>query len=127
MAMKIYFQMTANGAMSRDTKPLHTTRDSYVECFIENDAISGMKNPRLRHSQVTKFSTVFVECTIFEYACSDCKIPPEYCGKPLTLNLDHINGDLKDDRLANLRLLCPNCRSQQPTKRMGRDTIPPCK
>jgi len=125
--MKIYFQMTANGVLSRDTKPHHTARDAYVECFIEDDAINDTKNPRLRHSQVTKFSTVFVERTIFDYSCSDCHILPVYCGKPLSLNLDHINGDLKDDRFANLRLLCPNCRSQQPIKRMGHVTIPSCK
>jgi hypothetical protein len=78
VAMTTYFQMTANGVLSRDTKPHHTALDAYVECFIENDAINGRLNPRLRHSQVTKFSAVFVERTIFEYSCSDCNILPVY-------------------------------------------------
>lgn len=35
----------------------------------------------------------------------------------LPLELDHINGDSKDNRLENLRILCPNCHSLQPTHR----------
>lgn len=31
------------------------------------------------------------------------------------LELDHINGDRHDNRLFNLRILCPNCHSLQPT------------
>jgi 5-methylcytosine-specific restriction endonuclease McrA len=33
----------------------------------------------------------------------------------LVLVLDHINGDRSDNRITNLRLLCPNCNSQQNT------------
>ncbi len=33
------------------------------------------------------------------------------------LELDHINGDRHDNRLINLRVLCPNCHSLQPTHR----------
>jgi len=33
------------------------------------------------------------------------------------LELDHINGDHSDNRLVNLRILCPNCHSLQPTHR----------
>ncbi|MGE0542259.1 MAG: HNH endonuclease [Dehalococcoidia bacterium] len=46
--------------------------------------------------------------------CAICGIS-EWCGKPLTLHLDHINGKNNDDRLENLRLLCPNCHSQTDT------------
>ena len=31
------------------------------------------------------------------------------------LQLDHINGDHYDDRIENLRILCPNCHSQSDT------------
>ena len=33
------------------------------------------------------------------------------------LELDHINGDRKDNRIENLRILCPNCHSLTPTYR----------
>lgn len=33
------------------------------------------------------------------------------------LELDHVNGDSSDNRIENLRILCPNCHSLQPTHR----------
>ena len=35
----------------------------------------------------------------------------------IPVELDHINGDHRDNRLENLRVLCPNCHSLQPTHR----------
>lgn len=49
------------------------------------------------------------------YECSICKMKPIWQGKPLTLILDHINGKNNDDRLENLRWVCPNCNQQLPT------------
>jgi 5-methylcytosine-specific restriction endonuclease McrA len=38
-------------------------------------------------------------------------------GEPIPLELDHINGQRSDNRIENLRILCPNCHAQTPTYR----------
>ena len=49
------------------------------------------------------------------YICSICGQEPVWQGKELTLILDHINGSNHDDRLENLRWVCPNCNQQLDT------------
>jgi 5-methylcytosine-specific restriction endonuclease McrA len=51
---------------------------------------------------------------LLEYKCEKCGIY-EWNKNPLSLQLDHINGINNDNRLENLRFLCPNCHSQTPT------------
>lgn len=50
-----------------------------------------------------------------EYKCDICGMLPIWNNKPLTLILDHKNGNNKDDRLENLHWVCPNCNQQLPT------------
>lgn len=50
------------------------------------------------------------------YACESCGIS-SWLDKPIVLELDHIDGDHKNNDKSNLRLLCPNCHSQTPTWR----------
>lgn len=49
------------------------------------------------------------------YQCSICNLQPFWNGKELTLILDHINGINNDNRLENLRWVCPNCNQQLET------------
>jgi hypothetical protein len=69
--------------------------------LTQNSSISSSK---LRVKLITE--------NIFEHKCSICSIEPYWNNKPLTLQLDHINGINTDNRLNNLRLVCPNCHSQ---------------
>lgn len=39
----------------------------------------------------------------------------EWCGKPVPLVMDHIDGDSDHNKLKNLRLVCGNCDMQLPT------------
>lgn len=50
-----------------------------------------------------------------KYQCAICGQEPFWNGKELTLILDHINGKNHDDRLENLRWVCPNCNQQLDT------------
>ena len=46
------------------------------------------------------------------HKCVICGCGEEYNGKPLTLQIDHIDGDSDNTFPKNLRILCPNCHSQ---------------
>lgn len=65
-----------------------------------------------------------IESGLLETRCAICGQEPFWNGRPLTLSLDHINGIPDDNRLQNLRLLCPNCHSQTPNY-VGRGQVRP--
>ena len=71
---------------------------------------SPIKTTHLKHRLIKEGILINV--------CDKCGID-EWMGFGLTLQLDHINGDNYDNRITNLRLLCPNCHSQTPTFDVG--------
>lgn len=54
---------------------------------------------------------------LIEYKCQNCGCDGNWQNGVITLELDHINGDNTDNRLENLRYLCPNCHALTDTYR----------
>jgi hypothetical protein len=53
---------------------------------------------------------------LLEYRCSNCTLEV-WLGKPIPLELHHIDGDSDNNALENLILLCPNCHALTDTYR----------
>ena len=65
--------------------------------------------------QSSKLKIKLVQNGLKEDKCEICGCPNIWHDKPLVLQLDHINGDHYDNRIENLRIVCPNCHSQTET------------
>jgi transposase len=68
-----------------------------------------------------------VRAGLLRSSCAECGITT-WRDRALSLELHHINGDGKDNRLENLALLCPNCHSQTDSwggRNSGPATAPP--
>ena len=66
------------------------------------------------YDNMTSLKRRVLNAGLLEYKCHICGLT-EWLGNPIVLQLDHINGDNRDNRIENLRLLCPNCHSQTET------------
>lgn len=69
-----------------------------------------------RFTQTAKLRRRLLAEGVRHAQCEVCR-GRRWNGAPIPLELDHINGKRDDNRLSNLRLLCPNCHAQTSTYR----------
>lgn len=75
----------------------------YSKMFIENSKASR-----------SKVKSEIIKKKLIPYECQNCRLK-KWLNQHISLHLDHINGIRNDNRLKNLRFLCPNCHSMTPT------------
>lgn len=63
----------------------------------------------------TRLRREFLKKSKNDYICSICGQEPTWNGKPLTLRVDHIDGNCSNNQMENLRWVCPNCDRQLST------------
>lgn len=96
-------------------------------CDLEHWENRGIKESRVYSSlddkiteqswyiNTTQLKKDLIKDGVLIEKCVECGIGPWWNYKKLELQLDHINGNNRDNRIENLRLLCPNCHSQTST------------
>lgn len=96
-------------------------------CYKTNQGGKGFKKPKTEGKgkipleeilegkqpqyQTFKLKNRLIEAGLKANKCEECGIH-EWNNKPIMIELDHVNGDSRDHRLENLKMLCPNCHSQ---------------
>ncbi|MFN8527503.1 MAG: HNH endonuclease signature motif containing protein [Anaerolineae bacterium] len=90
-------------------KPINKWCDACIEKHVYNkktvySALEALKSDRGRRMWLIN---------VRGHRCEICGLA-EWQGQPITLELDHIDGNSDNNTAGNLRIICPNCHSQTP-------------
>lgn len=81
---------------------------------IQSCGTQEMKEERFRKGRVGTLRISLIRLGR-KHECELCNLGPTWNDLPLTLQVDHIDGNNKNHAPENLRFLCPNCHTQTPT------------
>ena len=107
-----------------DTKTLELNRINNRHCILRKVRYQyDNKDVFISDSKCCRGSVKrhIIKNNLMDYKCEKCGIGDMWEGEKISLQLDHKNGVNNDNRLENLRFLCPNCHSQTHTF-SGRNT-----
>jgi transposase-like protein len=90
-----------NGNQNRKGKPHLESRKNYKE-YTENG----------KYINTSRLRQILIEQEVKEKKCESCGLE-EWMGKPIPLELHHIDENRFNNRLENLKILCSNCHMQE--------------
>jgi len=97
-----HFRSGTENAIIKNTIPLN-------EILVENSSYTNR----------TKLKKRLYDSGLKKPICELCGQDEWWYGKKMSLILDHINGINNNNRLENLRIVCPNCNATLPTHCRG--------
>jgi hypothetical protein len=94
----------------------YTTKYCSQQCRIEDRNAKFLKafdSGQLKDSNKRPIKSHLIK--LYGNKCLDPECKWDHAARPITVELEHKDGNAENNRLENLTLLCPNCHSLTPT------------